>query len=114
MLAAIGCSTPTATTLPRENSYAGVKLYWSDMGGSTRTYPITASWSFLPDSSKARLVARNQENWRDTLDFSRSNEKWSYFKDGTDWQPEIHWTADSLTIGIGYGFTVESYYLRKQ
>jgi hypothetical protein len=109
-----GCSSPSATTYSHTDRYAGVEHYWSDMGGSTRVYPISATWTFATDSSRARLITTKSVQSRDTLDFTRSNSKWAYIKNDFDWAPEIHWTADSLIIAIGYGFTVESYNLKKQ
>ena len=107
------------TNLNGKLSYSGHAVYWSD-DGKNKKYSVHAVWNEVSDSSDAEFLVTDSTNHTDTMLFHKlPNKNWSdafLFNNRdrhTSGRVRILQTSDSLKIFLGFGFTGNMYYLKR-
>jgi len=101
-------------------SCVGEMHSWSDGGGITTIFSATAVWKRDSLASKLQAVIKDlgSSTWRDSAMFVRGAAGWVYdsrdYRVNCGFEPTVTETADSLIISISPGYTIDTYYLRKQ
>jgi hypothetical protein len=108
---------------PKVNwSCEGRASYWSDTGPGPDSVRMTALWYRAADSSMAELRTRikllyDSTDTPDSIFLIHDSLRWHFAPNDSraqyGWDPDIRETNDSLIFSMGFGFSGETYYLKK-
>lgn len=116
-----GGGAPIESEGPGTFTCVGHLADWSDGGGITTNFPVTATWERNTSSATLHAIIRQDSGsgvWQDSVHLELGAKGWQYASgDGrASWEfaPTVKETSDSVTVSMSSGFVINTYLLRKQ